>query len=242
MPTLYESNKKGFLLYPNHNHIILRQKLEHIFGQPVIVADDYAYGHCDTVFNSTIYYAYINTSGHLFLKSILEQTFSFQLQKPDDMEYLEPAICVFSNQLVLFYVAHSLTENHYSLHCMLPYQDKRKIMLTDKVYPQIPTYQISTFPDALILTLYTADSTEIFSCSNTFLISLLYPLPATHEDTIHSLQEELEITQNKLSKKNAEIKHLQNQIQSATSQYNELKHVAEQYRAEAIKWSSKYLG
>lgn len=43
-----------------------------------------------------------------------------------------------------------------------------------------------------------------------------------------------------LDKREAEAAQLQAMISSATNQYNELMHVAEQYRDEAIKWRSKF--
>ena len=43
-----------------------------------------------------------------------------------------------------------------------------------------------------------------------------------------------------LDKQEAETAQLQTMISSATNQYNELMHVAEQYRDEAIKWRSKF--
>ena len=73
MSYLYETaGGQGFFIYKNQNEIILRKKEGHQFYLPVIMVRDYKSDLNDTVYNSAIYYTYINENGALVVRSVLE--------------------------------------------------------------------------------------------------------------------------------------------------------------------------
>ena len=55
-----------------------------------------------------------------------------------------------------------------------------------------------------------------------------------------SNQIETEALQTQLEEKEKQIDNLNEMLQRATTQYNELMHVANSYREEAIKWRNKF--
>lgn len=226
MPKLYPTlNQKGLLLYDYNQQIILRHKSEHNFGQPIILCEDYDYGLHETVFNSTLYFTYINVNGDLITRSLLEHTFPSVLSKVSTKNYYAPNLVAFSGKLLLFYVCES--RGNQELCCQIPYENQMIISIPIEPIRGSISYRINSFESAIFIGVESSDNT-IFLVIDKHL-------------SCHILTESEKNQHTEIEQKEKEISHLQAQIESAKSQYNELMNVAEEYRKEAIKWNKKYL-
>lgn len=134
MSYLYEAaGGQGFFIYKNQNEIILRKKEGHQFYLPVIMVRDYKSGLNDTVYNSAIYYTYINEKGALVVRSVLEYVFPFERQAGENVSFDSPSLTAFYGRLILFYMEKNTAEGEvdYRLHGILPYEDEREIFNVD---------------------------------------------------------------------------------------------------------------
>lgn len=134
MSYLYEAaGGQGFFIYKNQNEIILRKKEGHQFYLPVIMVRDYKSGLNDTVYNSAIYYTYINEKGALVVRSVLEYVFPFERQAGENVNFDSPSLTAFYGRLILFYMEKNTAEGEvdYRLHGILPYEDEREIFNVD---------------------------------------------------------------------------------------------------------------
>lgn len=134
MSYLYETaGGQGFFIYKNQNEIILRKKEGHQFYLPVVMVRDYKSGLNDTVYNSAIYYTYINESGAIVVRSVLEYVFPFERQAGENVSYDSPRLAAFYGRLILFYMEKNTAEGetHYRLHGILPYEGEREIFNVD---------------------------------------------------------------------------------------------------------------
>lgn len=134
MSYLYETaGGQGFFIYKNQNEIILRKKEGHQFYLPVVMVRDYKSGLNDTVYNSAIYYTYINENGAIVVRSVLEYVFPFERQAGENVTYDFPRLAAFYGRLILFYMEKYILEGetHYRLHGILPYESQREIFNVD---------------------------------------------------------------------------------------------------------------
>ena len=134
MSYLYETaGGQGFFIYKNQNEIILRKKEGHQFYLPVIMVRDYKSGLNDTVYNSAIYYTYINENGTLVVRSVLEYVFPFERQAGENVSFNSPSLTAFYGRLILFYMEKNTGEGeeNYRLHGILPYEGEREILNVD---------------------------------------------------------------------------------------------------------------
>ncbi len=134
MSYLYETaSGQGFFIYKNQNEIILRKKEGHQFYLPVVMVRDYKSGLNDTVYNSAIYYTYINENGAIVVRSVLEYVFPFERQAGESVSYDAPKLVAFYGRLILFYMEKNTSdgEAHYRLHGILPYESQREIFNVD---------------------------------------------------------------------------------------------------------------
>ncbi len=134
MSYLYETaGGQGFFIYKNQNEIILRKKEGHQFYLPVVMVRDYKSGLNDTVYNSAIYYTYINENGAIVVRSVLEYVFPFERQAGENVTYDFPRLAAFYGRLILFYMEKNTSdgETYYRLHGILPYEGEREILSID---------------------------------------------------------------------------------------------------------------
>lgn len=220
MSFLYETTQnKGLLLYSHNNMIILRHKNDHAFSQPLLMADDYKSDLCDVIYNSTIYFTYINNTGDIVVRSILDQTFPCLVNVPTDSSFHTPKLVEFDGRLLLFYSEKN--KESYTIKCMIPYQNKQYINYDFGSFTVTPLIDFCSLEKELILSINTSITKKIFSLSNDFSFK------------------QIELDTQKYTD---EISKLEAMLQSAKRQYNELMNVAEQYRSEAIKWNNRFKG
>lgn len=231
----------GLLFYENQNNISMIHKSNSGFSQPVVLCSDYQNNLESVIYHNTIYYSYVNIAGNLIVNSILNQVLPTELKKDSSFEYVSSKLTVFSDKLFLFYITYSHTDYTYRIQWTLP-TDSTKIT----AYPILSTenklqMEIVTVPSGILLLLHSSSHLWIYQISDHLDFKCLFPPSNFSSSQIQLLQNQLIGTEAKIQQKNIQIQRMQEMIERATQQYNELMHVAEQYREEAIKWRSKFL-
>lgn len=235
MSYLYETaGGQGFFIYKNQNEIILRKKEGHQFYLPVIMVRDYKSGLNDTVYNSAIYYTYINENGALVVRSVLEYVFPFERQAGENVSFNSPSLTAFYGRLILFYMEKNTGEGeeNYRLHGILPYEGEREILNVD-LGNKDAQYKVVCLNECLLVFVENEKGYVLYEASN--------DLQLVAQDRIeNSNEQELAMLKSSLMEQQKEINFYKSQIESAKRQYQELMQVAEQYREEANHWSGKF--
>lgn len=235
MSYLYETaGGQGFFIYKNQNEIILRKKEGHQFYLPVIMVRDYKSGLNDTVYNSAIYYTYINENGALVVRSVLEYVFPFERQAGENVSFNSPSLTAFYGRLILFYMEKNTGEGeeNYRLHGILPYEGEREILNVDLGNKEA-LYKVVCLNERMLVSVENEKGYVLYEASN--------DLQLVAQDRVENRNEqELAMLKSSLMEQQKEINFYKSQIESAKRQYQELMQVAEQYREEANHWSGKF--
>ena len=235
MSYLYETaGGQGFFIYINQNEIILRKKEGHQFYLPVIMVRDYKSGLNDTVYNSAIYYTYINENGALVVRSVLEYVFPFERQAGENVSFNSPSLTAFYGRLILFYMEKNTGEGeeNYRLHGILPYEGEREILNVDLGNKEA-LYKVVCLNERMLVSVENEKGYVLYEASN--------DLQLVAQDRVENRNDqELAMLKSSLMEQQKEINFYKSQIESAKRQYQELMQVAEQYREEANHWSGKF--
>lgn len=235
MSYLYETaGGQGFFIYKNQNEIILRKKEGHQFYLPVIMVRDYKSGLNDTVYNSAIYYTYINENGALVVRSVLEYVFPFERQAGENVSFNSPSLTAFYGRLILFYMEKNTGEGveNYRLHGILPYEGEREILNVDLGNKEA-LYKVVCLNERMLVSVENEKGYVLYEASN--------DLQLVAQDRVENRNDqELAMLKSSLMEQQKEINFYKSQIESAKRQYQELMQVAEQYREEANHWSGKF--
>lgn len=235
MSYLYETaGGQGFFIYKNQNEIILRKKEGHQFYLPVIMVRDYKSGLNDTVYNSAIYYTYINENGALVVRSVLEYVFPFERQAGENVSFNSPSLTAFYGRLILFYMEKNTGDGveNYRLHGILPYEGEREILNVDLGNKEA-LYKVVCLNERMLVSVENEKGYVLYEASN--------DLQLVAQDRVENRNEqELAMLKSSLMEQQKEINFYKSQIESAKRQYQELMQVAEQYREEANHWSGKF--
>ena len=235
MSYLYETaGGQGFFIYINQNEIILRKKEGHQFYLPVIMVRDYKSGLNDTVYNSAIYYTYINENGALVVRSVLEYVFPFERQAGENVSFNSPSLTAFYGRLILFYMEKNTGDGveNYRLHGILPYEGEREILNVDLGNKEA-LYKVVCLNERMLVSVENEKGYVLYEASN--------DLQLVAQDRIENRNDqELAMLKSSLMEQQKEINFYKSQIESAKRQYQELMQVAEQYREEANHWSGKF--
>lgn len=235
MSYLYETaGGQGFFIYKNQNEIILRKKEGHQFYLPVIMVRDYKSDLNDTVYNSAIYYTYINENGALVVRSVLEYVFPFERQAGENVSFNSPSLTAFYGRLILFYMEKNTGEGeeNYRLHGILPYEGERGILNVDLGNKEA-LYKVVCLNQRMLVSVENEKGYVLYEASN--------DLQLVAQGRIENRDEqELARLKSSLMEQQKEINFYKSQIESAKRQYQELMQVAEQYREEANHWSGKF--
>ena len=235
MSYLYETaGGQGFFIYINQNEIILRKKEGHQFYLPVIMVRDYKSDLNDTVYNSAIYYTYINENGALVVRSVLEYVFPFERQAGENVSFNSPSLTAFYGRLILFYMEKNTGEGeeNYRLHGILPYEGEREILNVDLGNKEA-LYKVVCLNERMLVSVENEKGYVLYEASN--------DLQLVAQDRVENRNDqELAMLKSSLMEQQKEINFYKSQIESAKRQYQELMQVAEQYREEANHWSGKF--
>lgn len=250
------NSSTGFYFYIKDKLIHTRQKNGEFLSSPKLVCNDYQKGFSAISHNNSIYYSYINTENKLLVCSTSQPGILFTLDEKDSSFFLETSLFLFQNKLFILFLTQK--EKQFQLHLVTPFENvaNTEQKLTCNLPPMLHVFatQRSVF---ILLTndfedlAYEMDSQlQLHTYSNSDFDTKLQVLQEKL-DTLQLEKTELithikELTdQNKrLKETNISIatrqKKLENTIESATTQYNQLMEVAQAYRNEAIKWRSKF--
>lgn len=222
MAAIYENGyNRSMLLYENGGRILLRHKSGESIGRPVILANDFGEGLTDVRCSGTIYYAYINETGQLILRSISDQHILYQVKDAAQLVCHKPRLAAFMSQLLLFYIEQNTERQTFFIRCAAPF--RRDLALPGELarsagclFQSCPSLDVTATGNLLFVIACTKKQSLVIRIDETFRI-----LPQQESSA-------------------QEIARLNAMIESATRQYNELKSVAEQYRDEALKWREKF--
>lgn len=241
----------GYFLYLNKHQIVLKTINKDIIGRPLILASDYLTGFSSTLYNSSVYYSYINEKQQLVVRASKNTEPLYHLDSLTDTVFIETHILSFQKKLFLFYVEK--TDNIYHIKCLCPFEDNLYFSPeeTYKLCPNIHSISggenlsitVSNdfvenqyiMDEHLTLTRLNREDFKTIQATKESVASLQGKLQAEEEQH----QREIEQLYNRISDMETTIEKQQTMLQSATEQYEELMNVASCYRDEAIKWRSK---
>lgn len=239
MRNIYSASQEKNLVLYNYRHLIyLRTLLAENAGRPVTLCHDYLSDLSDTIYQNTIYYSYLNTNKDIIIKSITDHTILYSVKGQDNLEYHQPQLVTFHQKLLLIYVLKNPLMEEYLLKSLYPFEEKN--LALDYTFPALPSLQILTRNNQMLLSVTTAKQSLYIGIDEQEECSLLF----SEAEVLHKVQKSYE---EKLSKKEEEITALQKSISERDSiienvkvQYEELMNTAYQYRKEAIKWRDNY--
>lgn len=248
MDCLYTtSNQSAILIYPNANYIFLRHKNNEQIGRPSILAKDYKGNFCSVVYQKNLYYCYQTTDERIVLKSIQQAEPYYQGDCGTDAVLTDLKLVAFQNQLILFYGKLDQRTNDYHLNCLFPL--KQDITITQIVSLQNkPDFQSIQTPFHILLHLSSNQTQLTYLMDQNFDFTELinqqtYQTITQYEQATQRRNWDLKAQdyQQSIERKDALIQRQQQMIESAKAQYEELMHVAEKYREEALKWRGKFI-
>ncbi|MCQ2540651.1 MAG: hypothetical protein MJ114_09445 [Acetatifactor sp.] len=226
MQTLYESDNRGILLYTKDQEIILRYKNADIFESPVILEKDHAGDLCHCVYRGSIHYAYRTLSGAIRINKVSPDPPELLIDLPEAVHIRSLQLLVSDGRLLLCFLSASEKTNDLTLYLHLPYEKKRLTAYSLGSCEPYPDISVLSLSAKLIILLITGARLRILNVA---------PSGTVSEQTLIEQQ-----VIHRISQLETENKMLRRTLSSAQTQYNELMQVAEQYRQEAIKWSSKF--
>lgn len=265
MYTYFEqSSLTGVLLYNNNRHIFARTRSGDQFSRPVLLSNDHESDLSGTLYENTIYYAYISNTGSILIKNILSLQTLYTIHPKEEHHYKKIVLTTIAGHLFLLYLDEAINDHSHRIEYILPFQSDRKLPGVD----HLPTY--SSEPDfwiannhkyGLLMIHYAQSNTcdlitsdldvielqdaasiqkqaELFAAEKYALYTSTYELNHAQKQT--AMQKELDAHKEEISRLKQEIIRQQAIIQSASNQYDELMKVANTYKTEAIKWHSKY--
>ena len=224
METIYTGNLgQKLFLYTNKDRIYLRSAIDTDISRPILLGTDYKDSLASIVFRDSIHFSYINTKGDLLVRNILDSRIIFRLPCESSPDYISTYLCIFQDNLLLFYFIKNPLNDSFLLHAAFPYKGH----FTDWTpipFLELPRLGFITSGNCLLLSCTVNRETSFFRISEN----------GSHEPTelmtasdIHHKCEELSLPKDKL-------------IESMKSQYEELRNTAIAYRNEANKWYRKY--
>lgn len=242
MANIFElENNKSFLLYTNQSQILLRQKYGEMIGRSTLLAKDFSKDLSSFYYNGTLYFSYINTHNHITIRNTNETLPIFETDSIETQSCNHPQIVLFRNQLLLFYSSQKKQENIHQVKCVLPFQNRKSILIADH-FPTIPDIQLIVNEEILYISLYSMFFHKIICLDSSLQLTELGIRSELESKEKQHYQERIKELQASVSNQKNQLQKLQNMLDSATHQYNDLMQVANQYREEAIKWRSKFCG
>lgn len=247
-----EHNRK-LLLYHLNSQIHLRTMNLNTIGRPSVLCNDFSRNLTSTIYNGTIYYAYVNTAHSILVKSITEPNTLFKLENTESLEYFQPQILVFNKQLLLFYTIQNPVDNSYSVKCVFPFQNDISFTIPDS-FPLLPKLIVIPADDYVFINIYNDFYHKILQMDAQYQCNTLGSRQDFQEERSEDFKQKIEQLElqiedqssiiekqeSLLEEKENALRNQNSMIESAKKQYNELMDVASQYREEAIKWRSKF--
>ena len=251
-------NNRQLIIYNAGSNIFLR--VAHFGGldRPIVLAADYLCGLTECIYNSSLYYSYINQNGSINKKNIMDTANVLAIDCNYVQEYSNPKLAICNDTLLLFYLKQHMQSDKPSLHCITPDDNNAlPIPLTDIKKPG-NSYSVLAYNNFILLCV----NEHIYKIEQIGYFKQLAICTADNNstdnnnaDNINSnnnnsnnndndIEREKSLTEDfnkKIAACQAKINEQSAVIDSITTQYNELMDIARQYRDEAIKWRSKFI-
>ena len=247
-------NNRQLIIYNAGSNIFLR--VAHFGGldRPIVLATDYLYGLTECIYNSSLYYSYINQNGSLILKNIMDTANILAIDCNYVQEYSNPKLAICNNTLLLFYLKQNPVSDKPSLHCITPDDNNALPIPLPDIKKPVNSYSVLAYNNFILLCV----NEHIYKIEQIGYFKQLAICTADNNstdnnnaDNINSnnnndnyIEREKTLTEDfnkKIAACQAKINEQSAVIDSITAQYNELMDIARQYRDEAIKWRSKFI-
>lgn len=244
-------NNRQLIIYNAGSNIFLR--VAHFGGldRPIVLAADYLCGLTECIYNSSLYYSYINQNGSLILKNIMDTTNILAIDCNYVQEYSNPKLAICNNTLLLFYLKQNPVSDKPSLHCITPDDNNALPIPLPDIKKPVNSYSVLAYNNFILLCV----NEHIYRIEQIGHFKQLAICTADNNstdnnnaDSINSnnnyIEREKSLTEDfnkKIAACQAKINEQSAVIDSITTQYNELMDIARQYRDEAIKWRSKFI-
>mgnify|MGYP000446996199 CR=1 FL=1 len=251
-------NNRQLIIYNAGSNIFLR--VAHFGGldRPIVLATDYLCGLTECIYNSSLYYSYINQNGSLILKNIMDTANILAIDCNYVQEYSNPKLAICNNTLLLFYLKQNPVSDKPSLHCITPDDNNALPIPLPDIKKPVNSYSVLAYNNFILLCV----NEHIYKIEQIGHFKLLAICTADNNstdnnnaDNINSnnnnsnnndnyIEREKSLTEDfnkKIAACQAKINEQSAVIDSITTQYNELMDIARQYRDEAIKWRSKFI-
>ncbi len=251
-------NNRQLIIYNAGSNIFLR--VAHFGGldRPIVLAADYLCGLTECIYNSSLYYSYINQNGSLILKNIMDTANVLAIDCNYVQEYSNPKLAICNDTLLLFYLKQNPVSDKPSLHCITPDDNNALPIPLPDIKKPVNSYSVLAYNNFILLCV----NEHIYKIEQIGHFSQLAICTADknstdnkNADNINSnnnnsnnndnyIEREKSLTEDfnkKIAACQAKINEQSAVIDSITTQYNELMDIARQYRDEAIKWRSKFI-
>lgn len=247
-------NNRQLIIYNAGSNIFLR--VAHFGGldRPIVLATDYLCGLTECIYNSSLYYSYINQNGSLILKNIMDTANILAIDCNYVQEYSNPKLAICNNTLLLFYLKQNPVSDKPSLHCITPDDNNALPIPLPDIKKPVNSYSVLAYNNFILLCV----NEHIYKIEQIGYFKQLAICTADNNstdnnnaDNINSnnnndnyIEREKSLTEDfnkKIAACQAKINEQSAVIDSITAQYNELMDIARQYRDEAIKWRSKFI-
>lgn len=133
-------NSNALYLYTNEHQILLRARTNEGMTRPTLLVNDYAAGLCDTLFQGTVYFAYLSLDNRLIVKSAQTNSSFYELSFTESTVPKSSSLqlCTFGEHLLLFYLLQEADTNASSLHLDFPFNPEKNDIFynTPVVMPQ----------------------------------------------------------------------------------------------------------
>ena len=251
-------NNRQLIIYNAGSNIFLR--VAHFGGldRPIVLAADYLCGLTECIYNSSLYYSYINQNGSLILKNIMDTANVLAIDCNYVQEYSNPKLAICNDTLLLFYLKQNPVSDKPSLHCITPDDNNALPIPLPDIKKPVNSYSVLAYNNFILLCvnehIYKIEQIGHFK---QLAICTAYnnSTDNNNADNINSnnnnsnnndnyIEREKSLTEDfnkKIAACQAKINEQSAVIDSITTQYNELMDIARQYRDEAIKWRSKFI-
>ena len=144
-------NNRQLIIYNAGSNIFLR--VAHLGGldRPIVLAADYLCGLTECIYNSSLYYSYINQNGSLILKNIMDTANVLAIDCNYVQEYSNPKLAICNDTLLLFYLKQNPVSDKPSLHCITPDDNNALPIPLPDIKKPVNSYSVLAYNNFILL-------------------------------------------------------------------------------------------
>lgn len=235
MSNVYPAGKdKSLIIYSSNNNIIIRLSCPTGMSIPLILSDDYQADLSECIHDNTLYYSYINTSGDIVVKNIMDNTCLFLLPERDFPGLNRPTLTCLNDTLLLFYMKDNLFSGRSSLHIKVLFETE-DIFTVPHSLNNIKDYHVHKDGNRII---FSGDE-QIYSIEKIGHINQ-YISCDSFEKSSYSYRQKEDL-QRKIAACQAKISEQASALENIIQKYDRLMKIATEYREDALKWRGKFM-